>query len=114
MSAPTTAPAARKVPRLGDPVVEREMQVLLRMAQGLTNREIGSELYLTEDTVKTYARRLFAKLGARDRAHAVAIGYQKELLRGDATDERGPISGTHLTWCAIWRPQSCNCRTERR
>lgn len=61
---------------------ERELQVLTRMSRGLTNGEIGRELFLSEDTVKTHARRLFRKLGVRDRAHAVAVGYQCGLLTG--------------------------------
>ncbi|MBW0121087.1 helix-turn-helix domain-containing protein, partial [Pseudonocardia oceani] len=62
----------------------REVQVLAAMARGRTNASIGSELGLSEDTVKTHARRLFTKLGARDRAHAVALGYQHDILGGAA------------------------------
>ena len=42
--------------------------------------EIGRELFVSEDTVKTHARRLFRKLGARDRAHAVAAGFRAGLV----------------------------------
>ncbi|WP_164704736.1 response regulator transcription factor, partial [Blastococcus litoris] len=42
----------------------REMQVLTGMSQGKSNAQIGRELYLSEDTIKTHARRLFRKLGA--------------------------------------------------
>lgn len=59
---------------------KREMQCLQAIARGLTNARIGGELFLSEDTVKTHNRRLFRKLGARDRAHAVALGYQRGLL----------------------------------
>lgn len=59
-------------PRLTD----RELQVLAGMSRGRSNSEIGRDLYLSEDTVKTHARRLFRKLGATGRAHAVAIGYR--------------------------------------
>lgn len=59
----------------------RELQVLRGMAAGCTNAEIGQRLHLSENTIKTYNRRLFAELGARDRAHAVSIGYQRGLLR---------------------------------
>ena len=52
----------------------REMQVLTGMSQGKSNAQIGRELYLSEDTIKTHARRLFRKLGAKDRAEAVADG----------------------------------------
>jgi DNA-binding NarL/FixJ family response regulator len=60
---------------------ERELQVLSGMARGRSNAEIGRELYLSEDTVKTHARRLFRKLGAADRAHAVAVGFRWGLVR---------------------------------
>ena len=57
-------------------LTEREQQVLTGMSCGRSNAEIGRELYLSEDTVKTHARRLFRKLGAADRAQAVAIGFR--------------------------------------
>ena len=71
-------PAARggETPSL----TEREMQVLDGMSRGRSNAEIGRELYLSEDTVKTHARRLFRKLGAADRAHAVALGFRLGLV----------------------------------
>ena len=61
-------------------LTEREMQVLVGMADGKSNAEIGRELFVSEDTVKTHARRLFRKLGARDRAHAVAAGFRAGLV----------------------------------
>lgn len=61
-------------------LTEREAQVLRAMADGKSNAEIGRELYLSEDTVKTHARRIFRKLGARDRAHAVAAGFRAGLV----------------------------------
>jgi DNA-binding NarL/FixJ family response regulator len=61
-------------------LTERELQVLRRMADGKSNAEIGRELYVSEDTVKTHARRLFRKLGARDRAHAVAAAFRQGLV----------------------------------
>lgn len=74
---PTTgARAARSAIGL----TERELQVLLGMAEGKSNAEIGRELFVSEDTVKTHARRLFRKLGARDRAHAVAAGFRAGLV----------------------------------
>jgi DNA-binding NarL/FixJ family response regulator len=57
------------------------MQVLTGMSRGRSNAEIGKELYLSEDTVKTHARRLFRKLGAADRAQAVAVGFRWGLIR---------------------------------
>ena len=75
----------RAAPGTGGPVrritlTEREMQVLVGMADGKSNAEIGRELFVSEDTVKTHARRLFRKLGARDRAHAVAAGFRAGLV----------------------------------
>jgi len=61
-------------------LTERELQVLRGMADGKSNAEIGRELYVSEDTVKTHARRLFRKLGARDRAHAVAAAFRQGLV----------------------------------
>ncbi|HTE72759.1 MAG TPA: response regulator transcription factor [Actinomycetes bacterium] len=80
--------AARQVPRARQvaeggvpPLTERELQVLRGMGRGRSNSEIGKELYLSEDTVKTHARRLFRKLGAADRAQAVAMGFRWGLVR---------------------------------
>jgi DNA-binding NarL/FixJ family response regulator len=62
-------------------LTEREQQVLEGMSQGKSNGEIGRQLYLSEDTVKTHARRLFRKLGVNDRAQAVALGFRHGLVR---------------------------------
>ncbi len=62
-------------------LTERELQVLRGMAEGKSNAEIGRELFVSEDTVKTHARRLFRKLAARDRAHAVAAAFRAGLVR---------------------------------
>jgi DNA-binding NarL/FixJ family response regulator len=51
------------------------------MSNGRSNAQIGQELFLSEDTIKTHARRLFRKLGAADRAQAVAIGLRRGLIR---------------------------------
>jgi DNA-binding NarL/FixJ family response regulator len=62
-------------------LTEREMQVLHGMARGKSNAEIGRDLYLSEDTIKTHARRLFRKMGVSDRAQAVASGFRHGLVR---------------------------------
>jgi DNA-binding NarL/FixJ family response regulator len=67
-------------PRRRVDLTERELQVLRGMAEGKSNAEIGRDLYVSEDTVKTHARRLFRKLGARDRAHAVASAFRAGLV----------------------------------
>lgn len=61
-------------------LTDRERRVLAGMAEGKGNAEIGRDLDITEDTVKTRARHMFRKLHARDRAHAVARGYQLGIL----------------------------------
>jgi DNA-binding NarL/FixJ family response regulator len=61
-------------------LTERELQILRGMTHGLSNNEIGRKLFLSEDTVKTHARRLFRKLGARDRAQAVALGFRRGFV----------------------------------
>jgi DNA-binding NarL/FixJ family response regulator len=74
---------SREPSRTGPPqaqLTERELQVLTGMSQGKSNSAIGRELYLSEDTVKTHARRLFRKLGVNDRAQAVALGFRRGLV----------------------------------
>jgi DNA-binding NarL/FixJ family response regulator len=68
---PTGAP-----PRL----TERELQVLRGMVQGKSNGEIGRELYLSQDTIKTHTRRLFRRLGVGGRAEAVAQGIRRGFV----------------------------------
>jgi DNA-binding NarL/FixJ family response regulator len=75
--APRSAEGSSAAPSL----TEREMQVLTGMSRGRSNSEIGKELFLSEDTVKTHARRLFRKLGAADRAQAVAVGFRWGMVR---------------------------------
>jgi DNA-binding NarL/FixJ family response regulator len=58
----------------------REIEVLQLVSEGLANREIGDRLYLSEETVKSHVRHLLAKLQARSRAHAVAVGFRRGLL----------------------------------
>jgi DNA-binding NarL/FixJ family response regulator len=61
-------------------LTERELQVMLGMSQGKSNGQIARELFLSEDTIKTHARRLFRKLGVKDRAEAVAHGFRQGLV----------------------------------
>lgn len=61
-------------------LTRRELEVLAGMSNGRSNSQIGADLYLSEDTVKTHARRLFRKLGAADRAQAVAIGLRQGMI----------------------------------
>ena len=58
----------------------RETEVLQLISEGLVNREIGQRLFLSEETVKSHVRHLLAKLQARSRAHAVAVGFRRGLI----------------------------------
>ena len=58
----------------------REIEVLQLISDGLVNREIGHRLFLSEETVKSHVRHLLAKLQARSRAHAVAVGFRRGLI----------------------------------
>jgi DNA-binding NarL/FixJ family response regulator len=58
----------------------REIEVLQLVSHGLVNREIGVHLFLSEETVKSHVRHLLAKLQARSRAHAVAVGFRRRLI----------------------------------
>jgi DNA-binding NarL/FixJ family response regulator len=66
-------------PRLpvGQPtsITKRQAEVLHLACMGLTNREIGKRLHVTEDSVKSHMRRILAQLEATDRAHATALVY---------------------------------------
>jgi DNA-binding NarL/FixJ family response regulator len=58
----------------------REIEVLQLISEGLVNREIGHRLFLSEETVKSHVRHLLAKLQARSRAHAVAVGFRRGII----------------------------------
>ncbi|MFC9387478.1 response regulator [Streptomyces venezuelae] len=65
----------------GDGLTERETEVLVLVADGLSNQEIAGRLRISTATVKTHINNLFAKTGVRDRAQAVRYAYQHGLVR---------------------------------
>ena len=62
------------------PLGNREFQILGLMAEGLSNKEIGAQLYLSDNTIKEYASRIIRKLEAKNRTNAVWIACRLGLL----------------------------------
>jgi DNA-binding NarL/FixJ family response regulator len=65
-----------------EPLSARELEVLAVVARGSTNRAVAAALFISEATVKTHLLHVYAKLGVSDRAAAVAVAYERGLLRG--------------------------------
>ncbi|HEX5407880.1 MAG TPA: response regulator transcription factor [Pseudonocardiaceae bacterium] len=78
VSPPTTAAEQEEPPK---PLSRREFEVLQLIAEGRTAGNIGSQLGITADTVRTHVGHILRKLRARDRAHAVARAFETSLLR---------------------------------
>ncbi|MET9081622.1 response regulator [Streptomyces sp. NPDC090075] len=81
LSHPEPAPVAAEAP---DGLTARETEVLVLIAEGLTNQEIARRLHVSTATVKTHINNLFAKTGLKDRAQAVRYAYGKGLVRPPA------------------------------
>ncbi|MEU4149537.1 response regulator transcription factor [Streptomyces sp. NPDC026659] len=75
------APEPPEPPEAPDGLTGREIEVLVLIAEGLTNQEIARELHVSTATVKTHINNLFAKTGLKDRAQAVRYAYAKRLVR---------------------------------
>jgi len=70
----------RRQPSGGDILSLRDLEVLRLIAQGLTNREISTRLYLSENTVKGYVKEVMAKMGVHNRVEAVLLAKDRGIL----------------------------------
>ena len=61
-------------------ITARELEILTLIARGLSNREIATQLFVSENTVKTHCARAFDKLGAKRRTQAVQLGKESGLI----------------------------------
>jgi DNA-binding NarL/FixJ family response regulator len=72
-------PTRAENPRFAE-MTDREREVLVAIAKGLSNEELAETLFISENTVKTHVKRVLAKLGARDRIQAVVMAYESGLM----------------------------------
>jgi DNA-binding CsgD family transcriptional regulator len=62
------------------PLTAREVEVLRLVAAGHANKTISARLAINEETTKTHVKNILAKLGAKDRTHAVSLGLKRGII----------------------------------
>ena len=82
-------------PKELDELSDRERDVFRSMARGLSNAEIGQELYISETTVKTHITHILQKLGLRDRVQAVVLAYQTGVFEAESQQPNGRDGVNH-------------------
>lgn len=93
LSPPVAAQLAQGLRQPAMPTLtEREVQVLTGISRGLSNPQIGRELFIGETTVKTHVRRIFEKLGVEDRTAACTVAIARGLLPPPLLPRRSPIA----------------------
>lgn len=84
MSAPVRDPARfdglSRMPARGRPLTRRQVDIVIAVAEGLTDAQVGARLGITEGSAKMMLRRVLAKLGASNRAHAVHLAYRAGVI----------------------------------
>jgi ATP/maltotriose-dependent transcriptional regulator MalT len=92
---PPHVPAGRESHSEVEGLTRRELDILELIAHGFENHEIAERLVISTETVKSHVRHLRAKLGARNRAPAVAMGFSCRLLRWEPAS---PRDGARQGW----------------
>lgn len=81
-------PLPGRRPERLDQLSQRETEVVTLVARGLTNSDIGREMFLSEATVKTYLSRVLTKLDLRDRVQVAVLAYETGLVQPGSGEDR--------------------------
>lgn len=111
----------------------QHVRIIVMVADGMSNAEIGGVLFISEDTVKTHLQHVMRNLGARSRAHLVHLAYVLGVLDTRAGRAATPMrtsevtpgaeermasllksySDQHLASCELFKIRYCDCRDRR-